>query len=209
MNSKRIIGFLVILTGVIIMVYSFQSGSDGTADFDEATYRKDIEEHRSKKDYYLKTDQDSPFQVDDQSYQGLNYYPVSLRYRIMADFIPAATPGKRSVSLTDGSSEQYAEIGKASFELEGIPQELLVLESSAQGQTYHFIPFYDPSNESETYPGGRYLEPELLKGDKILLDFNLAYNPYCAYVPDYACPLPPPENNLSVAVTAGEKSYEK
>jgi uncharacterized protein (DUF1684 family) len=74
--------------------------------------------------------------------------------------------------------------------------------------TVLFLPFFDETSSVSTYGGGRYLDPEYAGGNEIVLDFNLAYNPYCAYVEGYTCPLPPPENRIDAEVNAGEKNYK-
>jgi hypothetical protein len=70
---------------------------------------------------------------------------------------------------------------------------------------YLFIPFYDKTSGDVTYGGGRYVEPEMLDNTTIEIDFNMAYNPYCAYNHTYRCPIPPGDNNLDVSILAGEK----
>jgi len=76
---------------------------------------------------------------------------------------------------------------------------------------YLFIPFTDNTSGNESYGGGRYLDYKIsdIKNNKLLLDFNKAYNPYCAYTTGYNCPIPPAENDLKVAIKAGEKAFEK
>jgi uncharacterized protein (DUF1684 family) len=76
-------------------------------------------------------------------------------------------------------------------------------------EDYLFIPFNDLTNGMETYGGGRYLDVQQGEGDTLTLDFNKAYNPYCAYNPKYSCPIPPDENKLDVEIRAGEKNFDK
>ncbi len=73
---------------------------------------------------------------------------------------------------------------------------------------YYFVPFKDLTNGTETYPAGRYLDIPVTENDIITVDFNVAYNPYCAYSPYYSCPLPPMENHLKVRISTGEKNYK-
>ncbi|MFT4738047.1 MAG: hypothetical protein ACI92W_002165, partial [Paraglaciecola sp.] len=72
-----------------------------------------------------------------------------------------------------------------------------------------YLAFADVTSGSSTYGGGRYIDVTIGKSDKVVLDFNLAYNPYCAYAPDFSCPLPPRENILSLSIMAGEKDFIK
>lgn len=71
-----------------------------------------------------------------------------------------------------------------------------------------FVPFVDETSGKETYGSGRYLDLEQARGDDYVLDFNMAYNPYCAYNDDYVCPIPPRENKLPIEIRAGEKTYK-
>jgi uncharacterized protein (DUF1684 family) len=90
------------------------------------------------------------------------------------------------------------------FQVEGQEAELTIY----QNENGYFLPFVDALAGKETYPAGRYLEPEELHGNRFLVDFNLAYNPYCAYNEMWSCPITPPENRLKVPIRAGEKLFE-
>jgi len=106
----------------------------------------------------------------------------------------------------------YVKYGEAYFVLDGVQcklniyqnQELIKLEKY---RDYLFIPYLDETSGKESYGGGKYLDLRIPKGDSILIDFNKAYNPYCAYNHHYSCPIPPYENRLNVAVEAGVKAY--
>jgi uncharacterized protein (DUF1684 family) len=84
----------------------------------------------------------------------------------------------------------------------------LVYRPVRKDSEYLFMPFYDKTSADITYGGGRYVEPEELTNGRLLIDFNLAYNPYCAYNATYRCPIPPRENSLDVRILAGEKAPE-
>ena len=105
--------------------------------------------------------------------------------------------------MSDGSEEVYDKFAHAVFSLKGETCRLLIVKL---GDTYSIL-FRDATSTKETYGGGRYLElsPADLTDNQAILDFNKAYNPYCAYNVGYACPLPPKENTLLVAVKAGER----
>jgi hypothetical protein len=101
-----------------------------------------------------------------------------------------------------------------SFQVNGTDLSLVVYQNEQLMQdtafeNYLFLPFTDLTNGEESYGGGRYLDLEIskLKNNSILIDFNKAYNPYCAYASGYNCPVPPRENNLPIAIRAGEKVY--
>ena len=91
------------------------------------------------------------------------------------------------------------------FKIEGKPCSLLLLKALGFGNQY-LLAFGDDTSGDTTYGGGRYLDVVVGKSNEIILDFNKAYNPYCAYFDDFTCPLPPTENLLEVAINAGEKS---
>jgi uncharacterized protein (DUF1684 family) len=99
----------------------------------------------------------------------------------------------------------YYRIGTVEFEIGGEAATLAVYKSPHHDDL--FLPFRDATSGQETYGAGRYLEPVELGGGKLLVDFNLAYNPYCAYSEHYSCPLPPLENWLKLPIRAGEQDY--
>ena len=144
---------------------------------------------------------------DSVDFAGLNYYPPNEEYRIQADFTRIASPVTITLSTNDGKKRGYLEYGYAEFEMRGIRNRLLVLQMEEPYEDKLFIPFADETSTLETYGAGRYLEAEKPSGDFIELDFNLSYNPYCAYSGEYSCAFPPRENLLSVAIEAGEKKY--
>ena len=112
------------------------------------------------------------------------------------------------IAITDGSQREYYVFGNVHFHLEGKELDLTVYKPVKSKSDYLFIPFYDATSADLTYGGGRYVEPVLVEGGKIEIDFNLAYNPYCAYNHTYRCPIPPQENSLDVSILAGEKLPE-
>jgi len=129
-------------------------------------------------------------------------YPPDSAWKITAQFHPFEKPQKMYVHTVIGTLEEYTVPGKLIFELEGRKQTLLPFK---EGQGF-FIIFGDGTSAVETYGAGRFLqadEPDLT--GKVILDFNRAYNPPCAFTPYATCPLPPKENLLSVKITAGEK----
>ena len=114
-------------------------------------------------------------------------------------------PDKQQIEMqtTTGDVQVYERYGKFSFTVEGVPAELTIYHS----EDGYFLPFVDSLASKETYPAGRYLEPESLGKNRFRVDFNLAYNPYCAYNDYWSCPLTPFENHLKVPIRAGEKLF--
>jgi uncharacterized protein (DUF1684 family) len=107
------------------------------------------------------------------------------------------------MQTTTGGVQTYTRFGKFKFTVEGQEAEL-TLYAGAHG---YFLPFVDSLAGTETYGAGRYLEPEPVGDGKFLVDFNLAYNPFCAYNDRWACPITPRENRLTVPIRAGEKLF--
>lgn len=193
----------VVLVALMGIVYSFM----GT---DDSTYVKKIEKQRDEKNQYMRTAEDSPFAKKVDEFQGLSYYPVDSKYSLKAKLIPIEN--KKSVELptSDGKVKRYLEYAYAEFKLDENIHRLLILEIIDMGpyRGTLFLSFGDDTSARETYGAGRYLDVQKIRGqNSIMLDFNEAYNPYCAYNNEYSCPLPPRENLLSIAIKAGEKNY--
>jgi uncharacterized protein (DUF1684 family) len=115
------------------------------------------------------------------------------------------------LGTSDGITKRYMEYAHAEFSIDGVDQRLLILEVMDMGpyRGTLFLAFGDETSARETYGAGRYLDVKKPKGiNTITLDFNEAYNPYCAYNETYSCPLPPPENLLTIPIYAGEKNYK-
>jgi len=188
---------------MVILLYSFleTGGQDN--------YVQEILDKRAETDQFMRNSKESPFLNKLESYHGLNYFEPDLEFKINADFTKISDGKIRKLPTSDGKEEQYQEYGFADFNLDRRNHRLLILKT-VEGESNHiFIPFADSTSGDETYGAGRYLELPTIKGGKVLLDFNLAYNPYCAYSADYSCPLPPAENYLATSIKAGEKNYDK
>jgi uncharacterized protein (DUF1684 family) len=196
------IGVIAILVVLFVILFPFdhESGQDD--------YILQIEKHRAEIDAFMRKAEKSPFNGAAEAYHGLNYYAPDPAYRITARFVPLETEIPVSLATSDGKSAEYFKYGYVHFDLNGRANKLLILKQIVSGEKYLFIPFADSTSGEETYGGGRYLETEVLPDSTVVIDFNLAYNPYCAYSPDYSCPLPPVDNYLAIAIAAGEKNYK-
>jgi hypothetical protein len=161
-----------------------------------------LELRRSKDDYFGKA-HDSPLTVTQRHhFDGLRYFDPDPAFRFeVALEGPAGTV--EEVEMSDGTTDHLQRAGTVTFSVDGTDATLLAFH---QGDEL-FIPFRDATSGKDTYGAGRYVEAEALGGGRYLLDFNRAYNPYCAYNDDWRCPLPPAENWLKVAIRAGEKSF--
>jgi hypothetical protein len=157
--------------------------------------------------------ENSPLKAADLSY--LQFYEPDSTYRVVAHFEKAK--GKSFEMPTySGMNKTYVKYGVLKFKVNGRRQRLTVyrslsLQQLAKYKDYLFVPFKDKTNGAETYGGGRYIDLKTtdLKGGTCVLDFNKAYNPYCAYSTGYNCPIPPLNNHLAVTVAAGEKNFTK
>ena len=164
---------------------------------------ENVAEFRKRKDEFFKTGHESPIPTEELStFAGLKYFEknLSLRFEIPLEKVP---PQALEFETSTGEKRTYQKVGKLKFEVGGQPAELALYQSDSGS---YFLPFRDTTSGKETYGAGRYLEVEEKEG-KFVLDFNFAYNPYCAYSPNFSCPLPPLENWLKVAIEAGEKNY--
>jgi uncharacterized protein (DUF1684 family) len=149
-----------------------------------------------------------------KNFEGLDFFEPDTNYVVNAKFerTPNAIPFMLATT-TDRESEELL-YGIAYFELNGQRHELEIYQSldladQEEYENYLFLPFLDDTNGEETYGGGRYIDLTIPEGDTIIIDFNKAYNPYCAYNKKYSCPLVPRQNYLKTRVVAGVKSFDK
>lgn len=164
-----------------------------------------ILEQRRQKDQFFKQHPDSPLTpAQKRDFTGLDYFPEApeLSFELSLERFPQAEIIR--IQTSTGEVQPYQRYGKVHFQVEGQDVELTIY-ANHYGL---FLPFADSLAGEETYPAGRYLEPEPLPEGKVLIDFNQAYNPYCAYNDAWSCPLTPAENRLKVPIRAGEKIFE-
>ena len=135
---------------------------------------------------------------------GLDYFPIDPAWRIEAKWVPFEPPREIRIASIVGTSENEKSPGKAVFDREGKTFELIPVQESPDSL---FFIFSDETSGKETYGAARFLYSDPPRGGKVVLDFNRAVNPPCAFTPFATCPLPPKENRLTVRVTAGEKNY--
>jgi uncharacterized protein (DUF1684 family) len=165
----------------------------------------DIKAFRSEKDRFFELDPHSPLSVEQRKdFPGLNYFPENPGLAFEVEIQPFSEQNHVKLQTSTGDLNIYLRYGKFSFEVAGIQVELTVF-THGNGDT--FLPFVDQTSPEYTYGAGRYLELDDLGDNRYRVDFNLAYNPWCAYSPDYSCPLPPDENRLLVPIEAGEMNY--
>ena len=165
---------------------------------------------RAEKDSFFRTDHNSPIPHEERSkFKGLKYFPPSIQYRVNARLARFDKPDVVMMTTSNGTTRRYLRYGKLEFQLEGGKLKLHCYKAADDAHDKSlFVPFTDETSGKETYGAGRYLDIEETGRDDYVLDFNLAYNPYCAYSENYLCPFPPRENRLPVRIQAGEKNYK-
>jgi uncharacterized protein (DUF1684 family) len=170
-----------------------------------------IETFRRRKDDYFAAAPDSPIpdELRTVDFDGLHYYPPDLTYRVVADLCVFDSPRVVRLGATGGDLRPQLRYAQLSFNIMGEQCHLLAFKDADDPDaTGLFIPFKDATSGGQTYGAGRYLEaedePDESSPRTVVLDFNLAYSPYCAYNVAYSCPLPPAENVLPIPIFAGE-----
>lgn len=156
--------------------------------------------HRGARYAIRLKDEQSPHRAN---FTGLHWYPVREEYRVTAKWVPYPEPKKMAVPNILGETEQEPSPGYAVFQLHGREYQL---HPVLEGDQLFFI-FRDQTSGKETYPSGRFLYADMPRDAQVILDFNKAYNPPCAFTPYATCPLPPKENRLAVRIEAGELNY--
>ncbi|MFB6156199.1 MAG: DUF1684 domain-containing protein [Haloferacaceae archaeon] len=186
--------------------------ADGT-DFDADEWASRLREKRAEKDRFLSEHPQSPIPPDERDdFDGLPYFDPDSDYRVEASATVHDDPEPVTMETTAGPEVRYLRVVTFAFELRGEEQTLAGYRQESEDSRTLFVPFRDKTTGQQTYRHGRYmeLEPdrELEDGDDVVLDFNLAYTPFCAYSEAFSCPLPPEENWLSVVVPAGERALD-
>ena len=143
--------------------------------------------------------------INRQQFKGLNWFPIDESYRVEADFEAYKEPKVIDIPNVLGGVYKMKSFGLLKFKIKGKPY---TLEPVEEGDKF-FIIFNDLTVRKTTYQAGRFLDADKPTGGKVILDFNEAYNPPCAFTEFATCPLPPPQNRLKVEIKAGEKRYEQ
>jgi len=175
-------------------------------------FKFEIEKHREGYRQAFLNEKGSPLKqqdlIDLSFFEPDSTYAVIANVTILTDEVPFSMP------TYNGKSHPYIRYAKLKFSLNGKAQELTLYKSISLSQLaeykdYLFLPFTDATNGKETYSGGRYIDLNVqgIKNDVIKIDFNKAYNPYCAYSDGYQCPKPPAENEIKQNINAGEKAF--
>jgi uncharacterized protein (DUF1684 family) len=155
--------------------------------------------------------EESPLKKKAKRFKGHNFFPIDSIYRVEANFVRMLNAIPFQMKTTTSRLPIYEKYGEAVFTIQGEELRLGIFQSHGlredeEYENHLFLPFTDLTNGEESYAGGRFLDLEIPEGDVIIIDFNKAYNPYCAYNSDYSCPIPPAENDLKIKILAGVRS---
>ncbi len=206
---KMRIGFVFVLMFSVLGVVCGQKADSSNS----TKYTRTILNERKLKDKELKSDAASPLTNEDKlDFTGLNYFRPKKKYVKRAILTRFDNPTVFKMKTTTDRLPDYSIWGKVEFEHKGKKYQLNVyrnidLSKRPGFENYLFIPFNDATNGKQTYGGGRFLDAKDTGLDFLILDFNKAYNPYCAYNHKYSCPIPPEENDLPIKVKAGELKF--
>jgi uncharacterized protein (DUF1684 family) len=210
LNRKKKVAFLIF--GVLLwMEGAALCGEEGDKEF-LANGKKYVMQWRKDRDQFFRNHERSPLTPSEKkNFKGLKYYPFDPVYIFLGPIeryiLHINNPKYYATFLTNkGTNKRYLRYGKFQFKLNGKDYTIEVYKSILSDLL--FIPFKDATNGKETYGGGRYIDAEILPGYRMVLDFNMAYHPSCAYNEKFICALPPRENMLEIDIKAGEKHFK-
>jgi uncharacterized protein len=206
-------GVRFIIIGSLACVAALASSPYGRGRADD--YITSVKKIRADRDREYRDPKQSPLEPGDiTGFKGLSYFKITPGYRVRARFVRTPDEKKFGMPTTTGQTRVYLKYGELKFVVAGQARTLGVYQSESLSKTEKYknhllIPFTDLTNGKETYGGGRYIDFVIPTSEAVVLDFNLAYNPSCAYNPSYSCPIPPRQNHLDIKIKAGEKAYQK
>jgi hypothetical protein len=161
---------------------------------------------RAQKDAEFSTSQESPIPGDKRAtLLPLSYFPIDENYAVPAELELADTRTRLQMPTSTGKLRDYERVGTLKFSLNGQRLRLTAFSEAGMRISRLFVPFADATSGSETYAAGRYMELDPTATGIYVVDFNVAYHPYCYYSTEYDCPYPPAENRLPVPIRAGER----
>lgn len=192
---KKIFSLLFLLTSFLI------TAQESSKEFQD-TLNKDYS-NREK----------SPLTAEDfASFKSLDFFPINTNFIVEAKFVRLPNEKIFKMKTSTSRTPEYVKYGELLFTIDGKDFKLnlyqnIELIKKAGFEDYLFLPFSDLTCGKESYIGGRYIDMRIPKGNTTIIDFNKAYNPYCAYNHKYSCPIVPLENDLEIAILAGVKKF--
>ena len=200
---------------LLLLVSSFAFGQGLKNKTDKKQFPAEIleiETFQKELNREYKTEEETPLRGSNfKKFKSHPFFPIDLNYRVKAKLVKTENSVPFEIPTSSGRTKKYREFGKAYFTLNGAEQVLTVYQSLAllddpEYQDYLFLPFKDETNGKDTYGGGRYLDLRIPQNDELIIDFNKAYHPLCAYnATDYSCPIVPQNNWLQLPIEAGVK----
>ncbi len=205
---------LLVVGVVLLLAFSGCSTREPEPEYspEEQQIVDEILKERKQKDLEFLTEDWSPLLPEDKEhFKGLKYYPVDLSYRFEGPIVKYDSTILDTIIGTKGDLRPAIKYGYFEFQYNGNTYRLQIykfMRDKPELQKYLFLGFTDATSGKETYGAGRYIDLIENEQNFYIVDFNLAYNPYCAYNPRYTCAIPPPENRLPFPVYAGEKIFK-
>jgi uncharacterized protein (DUF1684 family) len=200
---------------LLLLVSSFAFGQGLKNKTDKKQFPAEIleiETFQKELNREYKTEEETPLRGSNfKKFKSHPFFPIDLNYRVKAKLVKIENAVPFEIPTSSGRTKKFREFGKAYFTLNGAEQVLTVYQSLAllddpEYQDYLFLPFKDETNGKDTYGGGRYLDLRIPQNDELIIDFNKAYHPLCAYnATDYSCPIVPQNNWLQLPIEAGVK----
>ena len=164
-----------------------------------------LEAFRKRRDTFFLKHPRSPLSVEQKKdFQGMDYFPENPSLELVVEIERFEEKEEIQIETTTGDTQTFARIGRFKFDVEGQETELILYA----GEKGYFLPFTDALAGKETYKIGRYVEVKPMTEDRFRIDFNMAYNPFCAYSEGHSCLIPPDENHIDVPIRAGEKVFD-
>lgn len=198
---------------IVICILVLLTGTGRT--FGQNDYQKEIARYQDDLNAEYKNPEESPLEGKAlRKFKGHRFFPIDQKYQVTARFIKSDNPEFFQMKTTTRRIADYDIYGIAEFQLDGKTFRMNIYQSHRLRQIEEykddlFMPFIDLTNGNETYAAGRYIDLSIPETDKIVIDFNKAYNPYCVYSYKYSCPIPPVENSMDIRVEAGIMAPKK
>ena len=194
--------------GVLLLCAAIIGSLGGCVDDSSSTnYEQQVMQDRVQRDMQMREKNSVLPPGRRSAFRGLDYYAVNPSYRFHAPFQKRAQPDTMMLAENTGRIRAQVHVGHIEVPFPSGDARLAVFKGAADDPRGRlWVPFADATNGDSTYSAGRYVDLTRAEGDSMIVDFNRAYNPTCAYNPEFACPLPPQQNRLDVAIPAGEKT---
>ncbi len=183
--------------------------------FGQNSYRKEIKKFQNEINKEYADSATSPLTKKDlANFKILDFYPINKNFRVTAKFTRTENEKPFKMKTTTDRAPEYVKYGEVEFILKGKKVRVNIYQSirlreKEEYKDYLFLPFRDLTSGKTSYGGGRYVDLKIPENDTIIIDFNKAYNPYCAYNHKYSCVIPPAENFIDIEIKAGVKKFKE